>query len=216
MKIAVDGASATGKSTVCGRLSKELNILHLDTGAMYRVAGLKAYKMGLDLNYENVAKILKVLDIDIRYIDGAQREFLDGECVTNEIRQHHISKLASDISAFPPVRMFMMELQRKIAKKQSCVLDGRDIGTYVLPDADFKFFLTAELECRASRRYKELIARGQDADFEKIKEDIRIRDYNDTNRQLAPLKKADDAIEIDSTRLTVDEVVALILQHIRK
>jgi len=216
MKIAVDGASATGKSTVCGVLSKELNILHLDTGAMYRVAALKADRLGIELNYENIGKILKDLDIDIKYIDGMQKEFLDGECVSSEIRQHHISKLASDISAFTPVRIFMMELQRKIAKKQSCVLDGRDIGTYVLPDADFKFFLTAELDCRAMRRYKELLARGQQADFEKVKEDIRIRDYNDTNREVAPLKKAENAVEIDSTSLTVDEVVRLMLKKIRK
>jgi len=216
MKIAVDGASATGKSTVCGVLSKKLDILHLDTGAMYRVAALKADRLGMELNFENVGKLLKVLDIDIRYIDGKQQEFLDGECVTNEIRQHHISKLASDISAFSPVRIFMMELQRKIAKKISCIMDGRDIGTYVLPNADFKFFLTAELDCRANRRYKELLARGQEADYEKVKEDIRVRDFNDTNREVAPLKKADDAIEIDSTALGVDEVVALMLKQIRK
>ncbi|MCL2555789.1 MAG: (d)CMP kinase [Firmicutes bacterium] len=216
MKIAVDGASATGKSTVCGVLSKELNILHLDTGAMYRIAALKADRMGIELNFDNVGKLLKDLDIDIKYIDGTQKEFLDGACVSNEIRQHHISKLASDISAFSPVRIFMMELQRKIASKISCIMDGRDIGTYVLPNADYKFFLTAELDCRANRRYKELLSRGQDADFEKVREDIKVRDFNDTNREIAPLKKADNAIEIDSTSLTVDQVVALMLKEIKR
>lgn len=216
MKIAVDGASATGKSTVCAEVSKRLDILHLDTGAMYRVAGLKAHLLGLDTGADAIGKsvdiLLKNLDIDIKYIDGRQREFLDGEDVSLRIREHHISKLASDISAVPTLRAFMVDLQREIAAKQPCILDGRDIGTYVLPNAEYKFFLTAELECRAKRRYSELIARGQNADFDKIKEDIRQRDYNDSNRAFAPLKKADGAVEIDSTKMTVDEVVALMLK----
>jgi len=219
MKIAVDGASATGKSTVCAEVSKRLNILHLDTGAMYRVAGLKAFQSGLDTGAgvieESVGILLKNLNIDIKYIDKMQREFLDGEDVSVKIREHHISKLASDISAVPALRAFMVDLQRQIAARQPCVLDGRDIGTYVLPDADYKFFLTAELECRAKRRYNELIARGQAADFEKIKEDIRQRDYNDSNRAFAPLKKADRAVEIDSTKMTADEVVELMLNTIK-
>jgi len=214
MKIAVDGASATGKSTVCGQLSQRLNILHLDTGAMYRVVALKAQKENIELNEVSVDKLIKDINMDIQFIDGKQREFLDGKCVTNDIRQHAISAIASDISAFESVRAKMLELQRKIATRQPSILDGRDIGTYVLPDADIKFFLTAELECRTNRRYKELKEKGQDVVYEKIKADIERRDFNDSNRKIAPLKKADDAIEIDSTSLSVEEVIEKMLAYI--
>lgn len=216
MKIAVDGASAAGKSTVCKELSKKLNILYLDTGAMYRAAGLAAHQKGLGTDENSANELLKTLDIDIKYIDGEQRVFLDKRDVSAQIRQHFVSKLASDISAVPAIRLFMVELQRKIAAQCDCILDGRDIGTYVLPDAEYKFFLSADVDERAKRRYAELIQKGQTCDLESIKEDIKKRDYNDSTRAFAPLKKADGAIEIDTTSMTIDGVVDKMYKEISR
>ncbi|MBO5214742.1 MAG: (d)CMP kinase [Clostridia bacterium] len=208
MIIAIDGPSGAGKSTVAKLLAAKMGIVYLDTGAMYRAMGLKALNSGVSpTDAVEVEKLLAVTEIDVKNIDGTQHVYLDGEDVSTLIREHRVSKAASDISAIPCVRFAMVELQRKLASKKDTVLDGRDIGTYVLPNADHKFFLTASADERANRRYKELIAKGEECTFEKIKQDIITRDYNDSHRALAPLKKADDAIEIDTTEMTVDDVI---------
>ena len=208
MIIAIDGPSGAGKSTVAKLLATKMGIVYLDTGAMYRAMGLKALNSGVSpTDAVEVEKLLAVTEIDVKNIDGTQHVYLDGEDVSTLIREHRVSKAASDISAIPCVRFAMVELQRKLASTKDTVLDGRDIGTYVLPNADHKFFLTASADERANRRYKELIAKGEECTFEKIKQDIITRDYNDSHRALAPLKKADDAIEIDTTEMTVDDVI---------
>ncbi len=216
MNIAIDGPSGAGKSTIAKLLAKELNITYLDTGAMYRALGLKAFNEKVPLNNEEeVEKLINRTSIDIFPSEKGSVVFLDGKDVSAAIRQHHISKMASDISAIKSVRIYMVDLQQKIAAARDSVLDGRDIGTVVLPDADFKFYLTASAEVRAKRRYDELIARGEKCDLSQIKKDIIDRDYNDMHRQHSPLKKADDAVEIDSSNLTIDEVKNKILGIIR-
>ena len=214
INIAIDGPSGAGKSTVAKLLAGKMNIKYLDTGAMYRATALFALEKGVPVNDETAVKpILDEISIDIEYKDGAQRVLLCGKDVSSEIREHHVSKAASDISAIPAVRMKLVEMQRKIAAESSCVLDGRDIGTYVLPDANVKIYLTADVDERAMRRYKELTAKGQTVELEGIKRDIEERDYNDMNRSFAPLKKADDAFEIDSTGITADEVCRIIMER---
>lgn len=208
MNVAIDGPAGAGKSTVAKLLAARLGIVYLDTGAMYRAVGYKAIRLGVSVRDEAaVEKMLETTEIDVRLDGDAQRVFLDGEDVSGFIRTPEISKAASDISALPPVRHAMVELQRAIAAKQSTVLDGRDIGSFVLPNAEYKFFLTASAEERAKRRYAELVAKGENCSLEAIKADIEARDYNDSHRVLAPLKKADGAIEVDTTSMTVAEVV---------
>lgn len=208
MNVAIDGPAGAGKSTVAKLLAARLGIVYLDTGAMYRAVGYKAIRLGVSVRDEAaVEKMLETTEIDVRLAGDAQRVFLDGEDVSGFIRTPEISKAASDISALPPVRHAMVELQRAIAAKQSTVLDGRDIGSFVLPNAEYKFFLTASAEERAKRRYAELVAKGENCSLEAIKADIEARDYNDSHRALAPLKKADGAIEVDTTSMTVAEVV---------
>jgi cytidylate kinase len=211
INIAIDGPSGAGKSTIAKLIAAEYKILYLDTGAMYRAVGLKCLKLGIDsLNAARVEPVIRNMRIDIVYKDGAQTIISDGCDVTAEIRAHAVSKAASDASAIPSVRLKLVELQRAIASRQSAVLDGRDIGTYVLPDADYKFYLTADAKERAARRYKELCGQGQNIDYETVLADINRRDYNDMNRTFAPLRQADDAILVDSTGKTIEEVVSII------
>jgi len=211
INIAIDGPSGAGKSTVAKMLAGKMNIKYLDTGAMYRATALFALEKGIPVNDERAVRpILDELNIDIEYKDGTQRVLLCGKDVSTAIREHHVSKAASDISAIPAVRMKLVEMQRKIASESSCVLDGRDIGTYVLPDANVKIYLTADVDERAMRRYKELKLKGQDVEFETVRRDIEERDHNDMNRSFAPLKRADDAFEIDSTGITAEEVCRII------
>lgn len=208
MNIAIDGPAGAGKSTIAKLLAAKLGILYLDTGAMYRAVGLKALNTGVDISdAAAVEKMLAGTKIDVRQENGVQHVYLDGNDVSTAIRENRVSKAASDISAVPCVRYKMVELQREIASKCDTVLDGRDIGTFVLPNAEHKIFLTASAEERAKRRYTELKAKGSDLTLEQIKDDIVKRDYNDSHRALAPLKKADDATEIDTTSMTIDEVV---------
>lgn len=207
MNIAIDGPAGAGKSTIAKILAARLGILYLDTGAMYRAVGYKAIKSGVSVSdLAAVENMLKNTTVDVRVEDGVQHVYLDGEDVSGVIRTPEVSRAASDISALPPVRHAMVDLQRIIAAKQDTVLDGRDVGTFVLPNAEHKFFLTASVEERAKRRYKELVGRGENCDFEKIRKDIETRDYNDSHRALAPLKKADDAVEVDTTFMTIEEV----------
>jgi cytidylate kinase len=215
LNIALDGPSGSGKSTVAKALSQKLNILYLDTGAMYRAVGVKAHSLGIDsFDEEGVKTFIDDIDLEIKYVDGAQRTFLDGQDVSEKIREPHVSMLASNVSSLKCVRLKMVEMQRKIAKSMSCVLDGRDIGSYVLPDAEYKFYVTADSKVRTERRYKELKAKGFDVDFDTLHEEIKQRDYNDSHRDFSPLRQAEDAILVDTSNMTVDEVINTILSKI--
>ena len=209
--VAIDGPAGSGKSTIAKLLAKDYNILYLDTGAMYRACALKALESGIDIENEaEVCDVMRELRLSIEYENGAQKTMLDGRDVSEEIRKPSVSMAASKVSAHPSVRMKMVEKQREIAKKMSCVLDGRDIGTFVLPDADFKFFLTASPDVRAKRRFDEMTAKGYTVDFETLKADIIRRDEQDASRALAPLRQADDAILIDTSNLSIEEVLELV------
>ncbi len=215
--IAIDGPAGAGKSTIAKRVAKALDILYLDTGAMYRTVAYKALNEGVPIENEAlVAKMLETADVSVQYIDGAQRMFESKRDVTAYIREHAISKAASDISKHPCVRVAMVELQRKIAQEQSVVMDGRDIGTFVLPGAKHKFFLTATPEERAKRRWLELEQTGKlsGETLASIEASIRARDEQDSNRAFAPLKQAEDAVLIDTTRLTIDEAVEKVLERL--
>lgn len=214
--IALDGPSGAGKSTVAKALAKRLDIIYLDTGAMYRSLAYVAVKQGIDVNDE--AAVKPMLDnLDMKIITGdSQQIIVNGENVTPFIREHYVSKAASDISALPAVRIKLVELQREIAKNDCVVLDGRDIGTYVLPDAKYKFFITATPEVRAKRRFEELKAKGAAPSYEKVLEDIKVRDYNDSHRAFAPLKQADDAVLVDTTNMSIDEVIDFVLNKMEK
>ena len=217
INIAIDGPSSSGKSTVAKLLSKKLNILYLDTGAMYRACGLKAKRLGIDcLDEAGVSSFIKNIDLQVKYQDGAQHVYLDGEDVSNEIRKNEVSMLASKISSLSIVREKMVEMQREVASVQPCVLDGRDICMYVLPNAKYKFFMTANPEIRAKRRHKELDAKGQTVNFDDLLREINERDYNDSHREFAPLAIAPDAVVIDTTNLTAEEVVELIAKEVAK
>ena len=211
LNIALDGPAGSGKSTVAKILAKDYNILYLDTGAMYRACGLKALRLGVDTkDGAAVEEMLPSIDLKVEYKDGAQHTILDGEDVSTAIRENAVSMAASNISAHPCVRVKMVEMQREIAKSMSCVLDGRDIGSTVLPDAKYKFFITADSKVRAMRRFKELSERGETVDFDTLHEEIVARDKQDTEREFSPLICAQDAVLIDTSELDVEGVVAAI------
>ena len=217
LNIALDGPAGSGKSTVAKALSKSLGILYLDTGAMYRACGLKAKQLGISPKDEDaVNTFINDVDIKVEYVDGAQRTYLDGVDVSTKIRENDISMMASDISALKNVRIKLVDLQRQIANEHDCILDGRDIGTNVLPNAKYKFYITASIDVRAERRYLELIARGQTVDKEALKKEIETRDYNDSHREFAPLKQANNAILIDTTNMTIEEVISKVTSYINK
>lgn len=207
--IAVDGPAGAGKSTVSKIVATKLRFTYIDTGAMYRAVGLKLLRSGKPLTENILSKIVN--DIEIK-LDESAKVFLDGEEVTKEIRTPEVSKLASDVSKYGFVRKKLTELQREMAMAGSVIMDGRDIGTQVLPNADLKIFLTATLHERARRRFEELKAKGQAVTFDAVEKEIAARDKQDSEREIAPLAKADDAILIDSTNLTVEEVVKKILE----
>ena len=212
IRIAVDGPSGAGKSTIAKAVAAKLGIDYIDTGAMYRAIG---YKMKLeDIEDSSDARFGQVLDdTDIDFADGDI--ILDGETVNDLIRTPEMSERASRFSAIPAVRAKLVELQRGMGMKKSVIMDGRDIGTNVLKDAEYKFFLTAAAEERAERRYKELKEKGEDISFEEVLEDIKQRDHRDMTRELNPLKKADDALEVDTTGLSIEEVTDRIVKEIR-
>ena len=215
LNIALDGPSGSGKSTIAKALSKKLNILYLDTGAMYRACALKAHYLGIGCkNKEAVDGFIDGVNVEVKYVDGAQRTYLDGVDVSTEIRQNEISLKASAISAHMSCRTKLVSLQREIASKTDCVLDGRDIGTNVLPNAKYKFYVTASLDVRTERRFLELIAKGQNVDKDSLKKEIAERDYNDSHREFAPLRQAEDAIFIDTSLLTIEEVIDKILSYL--
>ena len=214
--IAVDGPAGAGKSTVSKICAARLNYTYIDTGAMYRAVALKCNAQCVirnsQLNEELIVEVAK--DIDIK-LDETGKVFLDGVDVTKEIRTPEVSRGASDVAKFGFVRKKLTELQRDMAKRGKVIMDGRDIGTQVLPNADLKIFLTASVEERARRRFEELKAKGVATDFDKIKKEISLRDKQDSEREIAPLAKADDAILLDSTNLTIEQVVAEILRLAR-
>lgn len=217
INIAIDGPAGSGKSTMAKALAKSMNILYLDTGAMYRACALKAIKTKTDISDEAaVIDCMRDLALEIKYEDGVQKTILDGEDVSERIREPEVSMAASTVSQYPAVRLKMVEKQREIADKMSCVLDGRDIGTFVLPEADFKFFLTADASVRAQRRYDELTAKGFQVDREELEREIVCRDEQDSSRALAPLKRAEDAVLIDTSSMTIDEVLAEIKRKIQE
>ena len=214
--IAIDGPAASGKSTTAQLLAQKLGYVYIDTGAMYRACALKAKKMGIDINdEESIRELLDDIDIRIENHNSKNRIFLDGEEVSEDIRADDISALASAISAIPAVRYKMVELQRKMGEKGGVILDGRDIGTFVFPTAEVKFFLTASPEVRAKRRWLELKQKGINKDFSEVLADLVKRDNNDSQRALAPLKKADDAIEVDTSNMTIEEQTDFLYQIIR-
>lgn len=209
--VAIDGPAGSGKSTIARLLARDYHILYLDTGAMYRACALAALRAGIDVADEaQVCVLMRDIPLNVVYRDGEQHTMLDGEDVSNQIRTPEVSMAASTVSRHMSVRMKMVEKQREIAGKMSCVLDGRDIGTFVLPDADFKFFLTASAEVRAKRRADEMTAKGYQVDFEKLKQEIAARDEQDSTREFAPLKRAGDAVLIDTSDMSIEEVLRTI------
>ncbi len=209
INIAIDGPAGAGKSTIAKAVAKDLGIIYLDTGAMYRATAYLALQNGIDPKDEQkVSEMLEDLKMDIVYKDGDQRIIVNGIDATPYLREHYMSKAASDISALPCVRYKMVDLQRDFASKNDVVLDGRDIGTFVLPNANCKFFLTASPEERAQRRMKDLEEKGEKVDYQTLLSDIIQRDYNDSHRKVAPLKQADDADFVDTTQMSVEDVVA--------
>ncbi len=217
INIAIDGPSGSGKSNVAKLISKQLNILYLDTGAMYRACGLKATRLGIScLDEKGVSSFIDSIDLEVKYENGAQHVYLDGQDVSFDIRQNEVSMFASQISSLACVRKKMLLMQREVASRQDCVLDGRDICMYVLPNAKYKFFMTASAEVRAKRRHDELSARGQTVDFATVLEEINQRDYNDSHREYAPLAIAPDAEVIDTSFMTVDEVVSHIINKVKE
>lgn len=206
--VAIDGPAGAGKSTAAKQLSSMLGAIYLDTGAMYRTVALAAIKRGIDTqDGDALASMIEVIEIDVRFGENGQEIYLDGENINGLIRTPEVSLGASRVAVFPPVRHKMVEKQRKIAARSNVVMDGRDIGTYVLKDAEYKFFLIATVEIRAMRRYKELIGKGMDADLDDIKKDIEFRDKNDSSRKMAPLRQAEDAILIDTSNQSIQEMV---------
>ncbi len=208
ISIAIDGPSGAGKSTIAKAVSKKLGFIYVDTGALYRSIGLYVLNKGKDTaNREEVAALLPEISVKIRYVDGAQHVYLNEKDVSDDIRRPPVSMAASNVSAHPEVREFLLNLQRQFAEENNVVMDGRDIGTVVLPNADIKIFLTASSEERARRRYNELIEKGEQVEFDKIHEEIKQRDYNDSHRAIAPLKQAPDAVLVDTTECTLEESI---------
>ncbi|MBQ8209688.1 MAG: (d)CMP kinase [Clostridia bacterium] len=216
INIAIDGPAGAGKSTVAKAVAKKFGFIYVDTGALYRSISVNALKHCIETtDTEKVIAMLPETNVELKYIDGTQRVFLNGEDVSEEIRLPEASMAASNVSAIPAVREFLLDLQRDMAKNHNVVMDGRDIGTVILPDAQYKFFLTASAEVRADRRYKELTEKGIEVDYNALLEEIVQRDYNDSHRETAPLRQAEDAILIDSSNLTLEESIEAIANKIK-
>ena len=215
--VAIDGPAGAGKSTIAKIVAKEKQFVYVDTGAMFRALAIYFIRQGIKADEsEKISASLSGADVTIEYINGEQQVILNGENVTPYLRTEEVGNMASASSVNGDVRNKMKELQQKLAATTNVVMDGRDIGTVVLPNAQVKVYLTASVEVRAKRRYDELIAKGQEADLEKIKKDIEERDYRDMNRDIAPLRQAEDAVLVDSSYLTIEESARAILALIDK
>lgn len=217
VSVAIDGPVGAGKSSIAREAAKRLGFIYVDTGALYRAIGLYCKRMGVDLSSpQSIAEVSKGVTPEIRLIDGVQHIYLDGEDVSEEIRLPEISMAASAVSAIPEVRAALLDLQRGLARTSSVIMDGRDIGTVVLPNATVKIFLTAAPEIRAKRRFDELCAKGVKTTFEDVLADLNQRDYNDSHRASAPLKQADDAVLADTSQLDFEQSCELVCNIIRE
>lgn len=220
INVAIDGPVGAGKSTIAKECAKRLGFIYVDTGALYRTVGLYCKRNGIEISQENSGNIENAiksgLKLEIKLENGTQLVFMNGENVSEEIRLPEVSMLASAVSAIPCVRSFLLDTQRKVAKENNVIMDGRDIGTVILPDAQVKIFITAKPEIRAKRRYDELIAKGIDAKFEDVLNDLNTRDYNDSHRAEAPLKQADDAVLLDTSDFDFEQSVCAVINLIEK
>lgn len=218
INVAIDGPAGAGKSTISRKAASELGFIYIDTGALYRTVGLNALRLGVDVNDSAAvtATLTEELKVELKFIDGEQRMFLCGEDVSDKIRTPEASSAASKVSAVPSVRAYLFDLQKKLAKENNCIMDGRDIGTVVLPEADVKIFLTASPEARAERRYLELREKGMDVKLEDVLSDMIKRDYDDSHRAIAPLKQADDAVLADTSELTLEQSIDLVINIIKE
>lgn len=208
MNVAIDGPAGAGKSTIAKKVAKEMGFIYVDTGAMYRSLALYFIRQGIDKDDEKkISEAVKDCNVTIDYVNGEQQVILNGENVTGLIRTEEVGNMASASSVFKDVRTKLVSLQQDLAKSKDVIMDGRDIGTCVLPEAQVKVFLTASVDERASRRYKELVEKGEKPDLEKIKKDIEERDYRDSHRENSPLRQAEDAVLVDSSNMTIEEVV---------
>lgn len=217
IKIAIDGPSGAGKSTLAKNVAECLNFMYLDTGALYRTVGLHIYNEKIDLNNtEQIISELKNIKIEVVFRDGRQIMYLNEKNVTDDIRQNEISRYASIVSAIPQVRMYLLDIQRETASKYNIIMDGRDIGTVIMPDAQVKIFLSADVIERAERRYQELLKQGQNVDYDTILCDITERDKNDSSRDIAPLKPADDAILFNNSGLEINETLDSVIKIINE
>lgn len=212
--VAIDGPAGAGKSTIAKAVAAKKGYVYVDTGAMYRAMALYFLQNNISsADEKKIAESVDAIDVTIEYVEGAQHVILNGVDVTGQIRNEEVGNMASATSVYGPVRAKLVALQQKLAASTDVIMDGRDIGTVVLPNADVKIFLTASVECRANRRYKELLEKGQKADLAQIAKDIEDRDYRDSHREISPLKQADDAILLDSSDMTIDQVVDKIISY---
>ncbi len=215
--VAIDGPAGAGKSTIAKQAAQNLGFIYVDTGAIYRAVGLACLQQQVDVSdSKTVAELLKKMDIRIIFFNGEQHILLNDADVSDEIRTEKISMAASKVSAIPEVRSFLLELQRNFARTDNVIMDGRDIGTVVLPNAQVKIFLTASPEIRAKRRVAQLAEKGEQADYEQVLADIVKRDYSDSNREIAPLKPAETAIPVDTSSLTLEESVRKVTEMIKE
>lgn len=217
INVAIDGPAGAGKSTIARGVSKKLGFIYVDTGALYRAIALSAIRNGVIDDNEKLAQMLLSTNVELKFdSDGVQCVILNGEDVSSLIRTPEISMGASKVSGVPKVRAFLLDLQRNIAKSNNVIMDGRDIGSVVLPNAEVKIFLTASPECRAERRYKELIEKGENVTFEEVLADVNQRDYQDSHREIAPMKPCEDSIMADTTGNTLEESVEMIINIVRE
>lgn len=217
INVAIDGPAGAGKSTIAKAAAKELGYIYVDTGALYRTIALSAVNSGVIDNEEETVKMLDSIEVKLGFAeDGTQCVYLNGEDVSSKIRTPEISMGASKVSAIPKVREFLLDLQRNIAKENNVIMDGRDIATVVLPDANPKIFLFASPECRAERRYKELVEKGETVSYEEVLADVNQRDYQDSHREIAPLKPTEKSVMADTSSLTLEESIKLIINTIKE
>lgn len=217
INVAIDGPAGAGKSTVARAAAKELGFIYVDTGALYRAVGVYCLQNNIvTTDAQGVGAILKDITVELKFIDGVQHVFLNGDDVSTEIRLPEASMAASNVSAIPSVRAFLFDLQRDIAAKNNCLMDGRDIGTVVLPNAEVKIFLTADPEERAMRRFKELQEKGSTVTYKEVLDDLLVRDYNDSHREIAPLKPAEDSVTINTTGMTLEESINKIIETVKE